>query len=594
MRDAGSTIPLQNGVGEDGRSIVPAGCGADTVYAPAGGGVTQCEMLTLGELLDGRFKFRLTCFQRAYAWRPNQVARLLSDLRRAQALNRRYCLGRLMLARSGAERDVELVDGHQRLLTLTMLFAALRDVEPDEVRKGEIHSLISESVIAPSGVRLSSWRLTIQAIPAPLFEQLVQEPGGTLSDTELTPAELSETERNILDCRDYLRAELCSPEETQEQRRSLLKFLVQNCYLIALVAEDAEEAWELVGTEQDTRLAFTPADQAKSILLAATKGEERTRCSHLWEECESLLCSNDMQQLLGHIRAASWRGRSKSSTRPEMQIVDRFGSGAGLVDFMEAQLLPHARRLHELRAGRVGESVATREALFAHTERMSWLELHAWVPAALLWLERRGPEFPETAQFFARLERLVWVFRINGTDPEKRETRILDLLTEIEAGVPVAAMERLKIDSAMRSDLIQNLKGQNFAAKHYAVHVLRRLSILLGADTGPIERDEVTLEHILPRNPPRSSEWRRSFRSNEDVKAWAQRLGNVTLLSGQENQQAGTREWRYKREIFARSGFALARHAAEHGEWTSRTIQRRTDALTNILLASWELIGQKA
>jgi hypothetical protein len=150
-------------------------------------------------------------------------------------------------------------------------------------------------------------------------------------------------------------------------------------------------------------------------------------------------------------------------------------------------------------------------------------------------------------------------------------------------------MSRLNIEPKLRADAISNLRSANFAAKHYAGSLLRRISCVMGEDPGPIVRDEVTIEHILPRNPHGCRAWLNTFRTPEVCKSHHQKLGNVVLLSGRENQQAGTLSWDEKRQILARSPFSLARDAAVEREWTAQTITRRSERLIDMLLQSFEL-----
>jgi hypothetical protein len=179
--------------------------------------------------------------------------------------------------------------------------------------------------------------------------------------------------------------------------------------------------------------------------------------------------------------------------------------------------------------------------------------------------------------------------KIAGVDPGVNETRLHRLMDEIEAGTPPSAMNRLDIDAKVRSDAIYNLRSANFAAKHYAGCLLRRLSATLGSDPGPILRDEVTIEHILPRNPHGCKEWLTVFRNPEGCRVHHQKLGNVVLLSGRDNQKAGTLSWEEKRDILLRSPFILAQDAAKEASWTAQTISRRTENLINVLLTSFDM-----
>jgi uncharacterized protein with ParB-like and HNH nuclease domain len=65
--------------------------------------------------------------QREYKWEKDKVERLLDDLKKADnAGDQIYFLGMIVLAR-GAKGQLEIADGQQRLATISILIAAVRD-----------------------------------------------------------------------------------------------------------------------------------------------------------------------------------------------------------------------------------------------------------------------------------------------------------------------------------------------------------------------------------------------------------------------------------------------------------------------------------
>ena len=550
----------------------------------------DAQVLTLAELFSGEFRFRLTCFQRAYGWRPLQAARLLENIREAMNAahgKRRYCLGRLMLAKEPGKSETELVDGHQRLMTLTIIFAVLRDLETDPERRAWLHGFVAGG--GEQSKAKPSYLLSAQSTPAFFVESLVQHPGATLSEPGMDLTEMSETERNLYENRECIKDELTGQNVSAAFRRDLADFLAGHCRVIAIIVADQDEAWDLIHTEQTTRLNFSRADQAKAVLLTAMPAEDRIVCSRLWEGCEAVLSSTDMHNLLGYIRALKLRGRMKSHIPVEVDIVENFALESGGFAFMEQEFVPSAERLSAIRRGAVGPDGAPRAAVAKAIAHMSMIEVLDWIPAALQWIARRGDDEGETVLFFRRLERLLWIGKIAGMDPGVFETRILDLNVEIERWLKVDAMSRLQIEPELKAAALTTLRSEGIAAKQLAGLALRRISIGLGADPGPMTRDKVTLEHILPRSPPASGPWRKDFKSPEDVKENFQRLGNLTLLSGPQNQKAGTHDWPTKKAILATSGFVLAARAATETAWTAKTIARRTEELITLLFRQFDL-----
>jgi hypothetical protein len=72
-------------------------------------------------------KYKIPFYQREYAWRDKQVKDLLRDLENLYDANRdEHYMGTVVLL-DEEDRYREVVDGQQRLTTLTILFAAVRD-----------------------------------------------------------------------------------------------------------------------------------------------------------------------------------------------------------------------------------------------------------------------------------------------------------------------------------------------------------------------------------------------------------------------------------------------------------------------------------
>jgi hypothetical protein len=539
------------------------------------------KVLTLEELFSGPYHFRLPFFQRAYAWRTGEVGRLLTNILEAMSVTgeaRRYFLGKLMLAKKPGNADTALVDGHQRIMSLTILFSVLRDLAEDDATKARLNGFITGS----------QYRLSPQESIAAICDRYVQAPGATETDPEEDLSELSETERNIIENRNYFRSEFSDREATAETRRTLVDFLAANCCVIVCSVQDEDEAWQILKIEEETRVNFSKNDRAKSSLLSIVAPEERAACRLAWEKCEGLLGPTDMYALLEHLRTL--KPRRKRIERPvEIDIAEDYKlntPGAGKA-FMEGELVTAATRLAAIRGGEIG-SQKDRPAIAACIERTGWIHEQLWIPAALHWLSQPRDD-GETALFFRRLERLVWTMKIAGFDPTKQHRRILQLIQEIDRNVKVDAMREFEIGKTLRDPMLRNLRSTSFDSKTYCARVLRRISIALGHDSGPIDPKKVTVEHVLPKSWQEKSGWRRQFPTKRSVFNHAHRLGNLTFLTEAENQQADTLDWTEKRRIFARSKLVLSNRLGATVDWTPDAISSRTEDLIRILFGAWDL-----
>lgn len=536
----------------------------------------KVKLVPVRELFSGSSRFQLPWFQRAYAWQVPQVGRLLTDIfdvmEQQDPKRQRYFLGTLMVARTPGQLYASLVDGHQRVMTLTLLFAVIRDLETDPFVRSEIQSLIG--TVAN--------RLQPQENLAQFCVNYVQAVGATESIPDGT---LSEAEQNIVDIRDYLRGELSDGDVSAEVRRNLLKTLTDQCSVIVQEVDDVDEAWRILQIDEETRYDFNATNRAKVSLLSMVPNEDRKACRLIWEDCEAKLPAEDLHKLLLYLRTLKLR---RPSDRPlESDVAQAFAINTNGLDFMRDTLAPAAESLAALRRMEIGDA-SERAATTASIKRMLIVSDDLWVPAALHWLDRRGVG-GETEEFFARLERLVWHLRLTGIDPPRQQRKIIALFPDIEKGVAVANMREFDVSAKTRNTLLTNLRGANFDGKKYATVLLRRCSLDLGHEHGRIDDKNVTLEHILPKSHVDGGPWQASFRTEQFVKDYAHRLGNLTFLNTIDNNAAASREWAFKRSIYARSEFIMSNQLSRTPNWTPEAINQRTEDLIAGLFRSWDM-----
>ena len=87
----------------------------------------------LNAVFSDDYVFTIPIYQRPYAWTPEQVNELLDDLLNAMQTDRTspYFLGSVVLIKTDDDSSSEVVDGQQRLTTLSILLCVLRDLAPD-------------------------------------------------------------------------------------------------------------------------------------------------------------------------------------------------------------------------------------------------------------------------------------------------------------------------------------------------------------------------------------------------------------------------------------------------------------------------------
>jgi hypothetical protein len=542
----------------------------------------KVETFTVGAFLSGPRRLTLPWFQRSYAWSEPQIARLMADIRLAMSADvgrDRYSLGHIRLARAPGDSDDQLIDGSQRMTTLTILFSLLRDLA-EGADAAELHRLVATGGM--DGER-SRMRLAPQPSVATFFERYVQAPGGTRLDAE--GEVLSRGERMILANREDLRSILV--ELPVAERAALATFIARKCWVTTSTVEDPEEAWDMLATEEQTGLKHHDADRAKHSLLAPMPRTDQPEAARIWDVWSGRLGPDNVQDLLNHIRTI---GTQRRSTKPiEEDLVRMYQLDKAGLAFITREFVPRGEALWQLIERRVGNP-AQRGEVVRWLETLSWLDQTYWRAPALRWLEMRGDDHAETAAFFFALDRLAWLLKIAGQDPVVQERRFQEVCLAIGPTVlTVERMTSLAPDRKLITTALANLRSRTFEMKRYSDLLLRRISLEMRQDPGPLHPDGVTVEHVLPRNVVIGGDWGRNFRTRAQVVEHTNRLGNLAFLTRADNQMAANRSYEDKRRILAASGFLLARDAAQAVEWTPDIIRQRTERMVAALASAWRL-----
>lgn len=240
----------------------------------------------LRTLLDGA-KFAIDYYQREYRWETKHVAELIEDLAEKfgeshEADNDRtavqdyshYFLGSIIISNKDGRKFV--IDGQQRLTTLTLLLIHIYRQLVDEDQKAQLTDLIFSQKF---GKR--SFNLNIEERAA-CMEALFT---GVSFDENGQP----ESVANIL--HRYQDVEELFPEELAgEALPYFADWLIENVHLVEITAYSDADAYTIFETMNDRGLSLTPTDMLKGYLLAnITEGDSRNEASRVWRKHVSAL-----------------------------------------------------------------------------------------------------------------------------------------------------------------------------------------------------------------------------------------------------------------------------------------------------------------
>ena len=138
------------------------------------------------------------------------------------------------------------------------------------------------------------------------------------------------------------------------------------------------------------------------------------------------------------------------------------------------------------------------------------------------------------------------------------------------------------------------MSGDLYHAYRIRTYALLRLDEALSEGAATYDHDIITIEHVLPQNPPAGSEWTQWFPDAEERERYANRLGNLVLLTRRRNSQASNYDFATKKEKYFKtkgsvSAFAITTQVVSEDTWTPEVVERRQRDLLDTFRSVWQL-----
>lgn len=554
------------------------------------------------DLLDGRRRFVVPRFQRPYAWTTDEAGALLTDIddarRRADtgAGAPGWFIGSLVLARPSPGAPDIVVDGHQRLTTLTILLAALRDLDGPRSR-------LSRQILGPGGWlrrRPRAVALAPRELDRDFFYETVQRPGAILALPEDQVGE-NDAQNNVIAVALSFRERLGALSSSERDRLAI--FALERTYLIEVVAEDEEQAYRLFSVLNARGKDLKPGDVLKSELLSVAPTTDRERLADQWETTEAALGERRFGSLFSHIRTIATERKRERAVFAEIR--EAMAPLADPVGFIEREIAGRGAVYREIVNAALRLVGAPSDAAAEHARRepeanrllraLLRVRNRDWEPVALAYFSQSPRPAPEDAlAFLQALERRAYVLLLTSADETARLASYRPVLRAIKARAPEAALRAALECGEVETRVAREvLNGPIGAKDRMRMPVLLRLDDFLGDGSVDYDAIEPTVEHILPRNPAADSEWMRLWPLKADRKRWMHRLGNLALLPRRRNASAANLEFeRKKREYIARGGatpFAITAQVLHEPAWTVEAVSRRQERLTEAARRLWRL-----
>lgn len=527
-----------------------------------------------------RKQLKVPRYQRPYTWAEREVRELIQDLWRAYKRGATfYFIGQIVLVKNSGKLEVS--DGQQRLATLTMLLAYVRDRIPG--RSKLYQTLIMDG---------NTPRLLLREEDQNFYLGFVQE-GGHM-------AELARHVEIGVDSRDLIAnaartidAELSKITEDRELD-AFMSYVVRACTLNVVDADERGCAQTVFNTLNKRGSPLSGADIIKSDLLenAGLSNAEADAAARKWEQTEDLFERENFARLL-YMMPFLLTGEpllSPGDLASFRTAVDRAG---GVRVFLFEQLPRYAHALRSIFAGAIDVGPASAE-VNRRVALMKEVQEWDWAPCAIAFLAEHSAEHERARRFFQALDRFTFACELSVVENRDREARYANVIKYIADDKVLHGGEgkqrALALTDAEQGRFFAMLNRSRRRDRQRRLLLMRLEAAMPG---GHLVRmtDDATVEHVLPKNG--GPGWNDTFPDSALRTEVANLLGNMTLLTYEQNKFADVKPYAKKRAIYFDTNspiYALTKDIAPITDWTLQAIEERHERLVRILSEDWGLV----
>lgn len=548
--------------------------------------------VSFGGLFANGLAYQVPPFQRDYSWTQENWEDLWDDIQTAlKNPDYRHYMGAIVL-QARSDHDMLVVDGQQRIATLSLLVVAVLrllqklvddGVDVDENR--ERIGILRRTYLGdkdPGSLTYAN-KLTLNRRNNDFYQDYL-----TQLRTPPNPAALKPQDRVLWDALRFFEARLAAEPAIASSGKVLATFLSERVGMqmmfIRIVVEDQLDAYTVFETLNARGVELTSTDLLKNYLFSMVKpGLDLDRMERQWASLIDTVEARRFPDFLRYFLSLEEpRIRKERLFKTARERVSTGGDAFRLLDELgnySDLFAALGDPTSELWRESPDNQRLVRELVVFGVRQVYPVLFSAYLRF--------------TPDDFTRLLKLIVTisFRFNiisDLNTNELENAYYDAAHGIHHGKLTRPGH---VFSVLKSVYVPDAKfSRDFAfatfstagrSKKLVRYILYRIEAHLG-NAQDMDLDGGTIEHILPENP--SQEWRVPF---PEPDLYVNRLGNLTLLEKKLNRDLGAASPRTKLEAFAGSAYTMTRQIRS-AEWTPATILARQEALAGLATQIWK------
>ena len=555
---------------------------------------------SLSKIFDSEFDFVIPSYQRPYSWTVDQASELFDDLYDffVKEEEDSYFLGSIVLIKEEGKSNSDVVDGQQRLITLTILLALIASELSGDMRIDFQNYIVDPG--RASQDREPNPRLALRKKDRKFFANYVQALNIDAL-LKLNPATLdNESQKNIQSNSRLLLERLKNKFKCDSSKsRDFGSFLVQRCFLVVVATPNQQSAFRIFSVLNSRGLDLLPSDIVKAEVIGRITNSNQDEFAEKWEELEVQTGRDGLNELFGHIRMIYARKKTKRSLLEEFNehVVKTVSTPEYLV---EKVLEPYADAYLTAKFRQYVSTTNHSEHVNRLLEWLNRIDNSDWLPPVILFLFQQKDQPEYVLWFVEKLERLAAYLHICAKNVNQRIERYAKVIASLHGNHSMDnPIEAIELTAADKNEMKKTLNGNIYELVHSRRrYLILRLDSFISDEAAIYEPTLLTIEHVLPQSVDCGSEWDNLWPDVEERENWVHRIANLVPLTRRRNSSAQNYDFQRKKEAYflgvsGVSSYALTTQVLNTDSWTPAVVKQRQQDLLDVLIERWELADEK-
>ncbi|MDB2243006.1 DUF262 domain-containing protein [Halorubrum ezzemoulense] len=539
--------------------------------------------------------FRVPPYQRGYEWDERQWEDLWLDLNRINTHVDQHYLGSIILLEREAGEIYEIVDGQQRMVTLSIIMMAIRDSpqveDPDDMR--------IDDIINTYPANESARKLELADDEADANYELIWE------------GESEQAEGQVKKAYQYYKDQIKNFDS--DELHVLLDNVAKYLRVVETMAKDTSLAYTVFQSQNDRGKEVSPEILAKARIHGAAEDLEdevaQREVTGRWDHIYNLLRKNldtprfqealrvrrPMTQILINSHVPTPTQIDKGALYREFEkVLDQYDSVTDFVEWFQDQVdiyLEISSNRYDI-SGRGIPDDAIR-----HLQYLNSASTHSEVLSLSIYNSINDDI--SLRENFRLASVLAMRMEMGGSSSASTRDAIYTTARDVRreedpAEIRKVIRDAIKSKTPSDAEILEHLKANQMTIRgQWNFRTLLKLVSIEEERRGPLrmELPNLDIEHIAPRNTfgnTKYADWRRKL-DEEEFEDRKDKLGNLTLLLPNDHSSLDETSFESKKHTYTNSDVKIAEEVAKYDEWDDEQIERRNERLAKELISRWSI-----